>query len=233
MKHAIAFGDSVMRGVIVDAERSHDGNLRYTYLDNNFTDQCGKRMGFEVENYGKFGGTVSNGEEILDRHIKDVSRSYWSFLEFGGNDSDFIWEEIASDPTSKHLPKTDIRTFSLTYKKIIDKVKRIGSHPVILSLPPLDSNMYFNHITSKMDVNGRSNVLKWLGGTTDPINSWHEMYNLQVFKLAIALKVPIIDITSAFFARKDFRNYLCNDGIHPNASGHKLIADSICEHLAL
>ena len=30
--------------------------------------------------------------------------------------------------------------------------------------------------------------------------------------------------------KKDFRDYLCLDGIHPNEKGHRLIADAVCDH---
>lgn len=230
MKKSIAFGDSVLEGVILDTRRCSKDGVRYMFLDDNFTSQCGRRMGMEIENCGKFGCTVSTGETMIERHIDDISKSQYTFMEFGGNDSDFVWEEISSAPEGRHLPHTDLRTFSLTYKKLIDKVRRIGSRPVMLSLTPLDPDRYFEHITKGMAPEGRSNILKWLGGNTGSITNWHEMYNLQVFKLGMALKVPVVDITSAFLFKKDFREYLCLDGIHPNEKGHRLIADAVCDH---
>lgn len=230
MKKAIAFGDSVLKGVILDTERCTGTGTRYMIMDNSFTKQCGTRMDMEIENYGKFGSTITAGSSLLDRHVNEICKSRFTFLEFGGNDSDFNWQEIASAPEAKHYPRTDLRTFSLAYKSLIDKVKRIGSRPIILSLPPLDPERYFNHVTKNMKTAEKGNVLKWLGGSTDSITNWHELYNLQVFKLGMALKVPVVDITSAFLFKKDFRDYLCIDGIHPNENGHRLIADAICDH---
>lgn len=231
MKKVIAFGDSVLKGVIIDKDRSASTNVRYMYLDDNFTSQCGKRLGMDITNYGKFGSTIETGQKILERHIAAVSKSDYTFLEYGGNDSDHNWEEIAESPGAIHKPRTDLMTFSLKYKEIIDEVRRFGSTPLMLSLTPLDSERYFNHFTRCMDAGQKSAVRSWLGGSLDTISSWHEMYNLQVFKLAIAMKVPVIDITTAFLAKKDYRDYLCEDGIHPNEDGHRLIADAICDHL--
>lgn len=231
MKKAIAFGDSVLRGVVIDKERSNDSNVRYMFLEDNFTSVCGKRLGMDIENYGKFGSTVETGEKILMRHVDAISKAEYTLLEYGGNDCDFNWEEIASSPMSRHQPRTDLMTFSLKYKSLIDEVRRFGSTPVMLSLTPLDPERYFRHFTRNMDSKQRMSIKEWLGGSFDTISSWHEMYNLQVFKLAIAMNVPVIDITTAFLSRKNYRDYLCEDGIHPNEDGHRLIADAICDHL--
>ena len=43
--------------------------------------------------------------------------------------------------------------------------------------------------------------------------------------------IPIIDITSKFLEIKNYSNLLCDDGIHPNEKGHKIIAEAIKEHI--
>ena len=227
MKKGIAFGDSIIKGVVLD--RNTEGGLHYSALEDNFAEQCGKRLGLSIDNYGRFGCTVSVGEKILNRHLDKIGRSDYTFLEYGGNDCDFNWEEIGKDPDAKHSPNTDLRTFSLTYKSLVDKVRELGSKPMIFSLIPLVSDRYFAHVTRAMDRRGKDNVLKWLGGDTEGINNWHEIYNLQIFKLGLALDVPVIDITSAFLSKKTFSDYMCADGIHPNEKGHRLIADAVCD----
>lgn len=230
MKKSIAFGDSVLEGVILDDRRCGKEGVRYMFLKDNFTSQLGRRIGMQIENCGKFGCTITTGESVMERHIDEISRSKYTFFEFGGNDSDFIWEDISKDPDIIHHPRTDLRTFSLTYKRIIDRVRQAGSRPVMLSLTPLYPDRYFEHITKTMDQAGRANILRWLGGSIESITNWHEMYNLQVFKLGMAMNVPVVDITSAFLSKKDFRDYMCLDGIHPNENGHRLIADAVCDH---
>lgn len=37
----------------------------------------------------------------------------------------------------------------------------------------------------------------------------------------------IIDIRTPMIISKDFPNLMCKDGIHPNESGHKVIADTM------
>lgn len=57
------------------------------------------------------------------------------------------------------------------------------------------------------------------------------MYNMAVWGLGAEKRIPVIDITSPFLKRKDYRDYLCSDGIHPNEDGHMLIADAICDYV--
>ena len=151
MKSIIAFGDSVLKGVIIDKERSGNDSVRYTCLEDNFTTLCGKRLGLDVHNYGKFGSTVDTGEKMMKRHLDAISKADFTLLEYGGNDCDHNWEEIAAAPNEAHKPKNDLRTFSLKYKELIDEVSRLGSSPIMLSLTPLDPERYFNHFTGSMD----------------------------------------------------------------------------------
>ena len=59
----------------------------------------------------------------------------------------------------------------------------------------------------------------------------NERYNIEIFKLAIANEVPVVDITSIFLEKKNYSQYLCADGIHPNVKGHRLIAEAIKQHV--
>ena len=219
------YGDSIMKAVLVDE------NYKYHQISSQLLDQLQQETGVTATNRAHFGYTAARGQSVLQRDLDKGLDCQIALLEFGGNDCDHNWEEIAAAPNEAHKPKNDLRTFSLKYKELIDEVCRLGSSPIMLSLTPLDPERYFNHFTGSMDKRQKAVIKEWLGGTYETISSWHEMYNLQVFKLAIALKVPIIDITSVFFSKKDYRDYLCEDGIHPNENGHRLIADAICDHL--
>ena len=53
------------------------------------------------------------------------------------------------------------------------------------------------------------------------------MYNLELYRLAASSNVPVIDITTCFLSRRNYSDYLCEDGMHPNEEGHKLISDAI------
>jgi hypothetical protein len=90
----------------------------------------------------------------------------------------------------------------------------------------LEPNRFFNHVTRGIN---SDNVLRWLGGSVLSIDRWHERYNMEIFRLGAQKRVPIIDITSVFLEKKDFSDYICEDGIHPNEKGHALIEGAILD----
>lgn len=223
METITAFGDSVLKGVIYEDDH-------YKVAESSFQKICEESFGITVENKARFGSTITKGESILERNLNLIRESSGQYvvLEFGGNDCDFNWKEISEDPDRKHLPMSTIENFTATYTAIIDEIKNTGKTPVLLSLPPIDSARYFKHISKGLS---GENILKWMRNDKQYITNWHERYNIEIFKLAIANEVPVIDITSIFLEKKDYARYLCSDGIHPNVKGHKLIADAITAHV--
>ena len=223
METIAAFGDSVLKGVIYE-------NEHYRVADTSFQKICEDSFGITVENKARFGSTISRGEKIFEKNlemIRECSGQY-VILEFGGNDCDFNWKEISEDPDRKHLPMSTIENFTSTYMEIINSIQDMGKIPVLLSLPPIDSARYFRHISRGLS---GENILKWMRNDKQYITNWHERYNIEIFKMAINCQVPVIDITSIFLEKKNYSRYLCEDGIHPNEEGHKLIAKAIEEHV--
>ena len=217
-----ALGDSLTRGVVLNSEN------RYSVLKGSFIDIISEKLNLSIKNYGKFGCTIGFGHNVIDRHSSDISATDITFLEFGGNDCDFDWRGIADNPTSEHTPKTILDSFKNQFLSLIERVRNLGSKPIILSLPPIDSNAYFSFISRFMNEEQRANIIRWLGGDIDIITRWHETYNKALFEISESTGTPIIDITSPFENYNgDMMALMCSDGIHPNAQGHELIAGSI------
>ena len=224
-KRIAALGDSLTRGVVLNEEKN-----RYSILDNSFIDIIGESLGMDITNYGKFGCTVDFGEQVIERHAREIGASDYTFLEFGGNDCDFNWAKIADSPADEHQPKTILDSFKEKFTRLIQRVRELGSVPVIISLPPIDSEYYFSFISRFMNGEQRENVYNWLGGDINVISRWHEMYNRALFEISGLMQAPIIDITTPFDGYQGaMRTLYCADGIHPNAEGHKLIAASIAQ----
>ena len=217
------FGDSIAKGVIFDSIKG-----RYIFLKNNITDILNNRLGLKIDNYAKFGCTIQAGKKIIEKHLPKLARYKYTALEFGGNDCDFDWAAISERPDDEHLPKTPIDSFEEIYSEVIDTVAKSGSTPVLVSLPPLNAPRYFSWITRGLNA---ENILKWLGDI-EHIYRWHEMYNLAVLKLAAIKKVPLIDVRKAFLKVRDYTRLYCEDGIHPNEEGHRLISNIIIEYIS-
>lgn len=224
----IAFGDSVMKGIVTGKNIEDLGRNRYVISDAGFASLCAKRMGVSIENYGRFGNTVTGGVRDVSRHVKQIEDSRYAFLEFGGNDCNHDWNAVAERPDEDHAPQTTLEMFRSTYETLIDKVREYGCIPVMLSLPPIDSMKFYSYICSGFCAEKKNNVLQWLGGSVNTIGNWHEMYNLELYRIAAQEGVRLIDITTCFLSRRDFSSLFCDDGMHPNEQGHQLISDAIC-----
>lgn len=217
-----ALGDSLTKGVVLN-----DRN-RYTVLDHSYMEIVSRELDLWVDNYGKFGCTVGFGNSVVDRHSEDIAMSDYTFIEYGGNDCDFDWLKIAQTPTEEHSPKTSLDSFKRQLCKLVRRVKDLGSTPVLVSLPPIISDIYFTFFSKGMSEEQKSNVVNWLGGDTNIISRWHESYNRALFDVARQTQTEIIDITTPFDTyRGALKTLYCSDGIHPNAEGHKLIATAI------
>lgn len=223
-----AFGDSIMKGVVL-LNSTCQSLPKYSLTPNSFARRCEQKLNIRIENFSKFGGTVRYGLEMVKKHEEEIANADYAVFEYGGNDCDYRWNEIAETPEAAHLPRTTLPDFRMLYRNIIDFVKSKGTVPVLMSLPVIDDVRFFNQISRGLN---RENILKWLGGATGHITNWHEMYNIEVFRLAREKRVPIIDITTPFLERTDFREYLCDDGMHPNEKGHLLIAETVNRYIA-
>jgi len=209
------FGDSVAKGVVFDAVKK-----KYRLLKDNFANIVEQQQHISILNFARFGCTITMGGEILRRHESELTRYDYTLLEFGGNDCDYNWAEIAKDPHGQHICNTPIPLFREKYMELIRRVQSSGGRPVLLNLPPIDPKRYFRWVSKGLDKN---NILAFLGAI-DSIYKWQEMYSKTVEELAAQENIPLIDIRSGFMSKKNFSDYLCVDGIHPNERGHQLIS---------
>lgn len=214
-------GDSIAKGVIYDTIKQ-----KYVLAKNCCANMFAGATGFVVRNYARFGSTVQKGFEMLGKHKEELSQYSRTVLEFGGNDCDFNWSEVAAAPDEKHLPNTEPHMFKKQYGDLIDQIKADGGSPVLLTLPPLHAPRFFDWISKDLD---REAILHWLGGDAYFTYRWQELYSLTVYQLAIEKNVPLVDIREAFLRQVNYENYLCEDGMHPSEAGHQLISDVLCE----
>ena len=67
-----ALGDSITKGVVLTEMD------RYTVAQQSFMDMVGEKLDMDIVNCGKFGSTVSMGDKIISRHIKDISEIHYT-----------------------------------------------------------------------------------------------------------------------------------------------------------
>lgn len=224
----VALGDSIIKGVLVQSEGERS---RYSLADKSIVECCAEKLGGESLNLGKMGCTIEAGERILDRYLDKMSGAQYVLLEYGGNDSDYNWQEIAEAPEKEHFPRTRLEVFEQVYERVINKIKEMGAIPLVLSLPPMDAERYFAFFSQKWEEGFRANVMRWLGGSTNTIMSGHELYNLATMRVAQRTGTQWIDVTSELLKDHNYRAYLCDDGIHPNERGQRMIAEAVLQSL--
>lgn len=215
----VVFGDSISKGVIYDNDKS-----RYSSLRDCFVNLVGSSIKGTVYNAGRFGSTIMRGLSKMNNDVMKKAPDI-VLIEFGGNDCDFNWEDVAHNPGTEHKPNTDIQTFSSILTDMVNTMKKSKIIPVLMTLPPLDYKRYFKWIT-KGDKFAEQNVLSWLGAEKF-IYEWHEAYSNMIKQVADNTKTVLMDVRAEFLNYRDYDKFLCIDGIHPNAAGHSLIADTM------
>jgi acyl-CoA thioesterase-1 len=218
------WGDSVLKGVIFD-------ELRGTYRL--LTENCGnlitKALGLKILNRSRFGSTIEKGRATLEKSLRKGLDCDYLLLEYGGNDCDFNWEEVSQDPKLPHQPNTPIERFKANLQEMVDLIRNHGITPLLMSLPPIHAERYFEFIVSRgLD---RENIMSFLGDCQQ-IYRFHEMYSLAVTGIAHRNQCAYIPMREAFLAERDMPSLLCSDGIHPNERGHQLM-ERVFSDLAL
>ena len=94
----------------------------------------------------------------------------------------FDWKAIAANPSAHHEPQMNLVAYKALYINKIAQARARGMEPVLVSLPIMDENRYFAHITSGMSLQERKNLLYWLGGKTERLRNIHAIYNLALFR---------------------------------------------------
>ncbi len=218
------FGDSIMKRVLL-----HDHIDRYSVLKNDNFKTLEETFSLGIINKSQFGCLISKGERIIKNSLNKDLDFHLAVLEFGGNDCDYNWSEVAAAPQSTHSPHTPINEFKKIYQQIINILKQKGIQPIIMSLPPIDAQRYFNRIAQN-EMEKRA-ILQWLQGDLQHIYRFQELYSHIGILVAKENHCPIIDLRSAFLKRKDMHTLFCRDGIHPNLKGHQLILN-VCQEFA-
>ncbi|MEQ2528375.1 GDSL-type esterase/lipase family protein [Bacillaceae bacterium CLA-AA-H227] len=225
----ICFGDSLTRGVTFVKGRlkilknNYPKILQELFL-NNYKDEFGEDI--HIMNKGVFN---DNSDLLIQRLERDViqEKPDYVIIEIGGNDCDFVWAEVAKNPTDVHEATVPVERYINNLKSIVIKIKEAGPTPILSTLPPLDPVRYYERIMESYS----SQVSDWIckvGG----IEHWHSNYNRSLKKLAEELNVMSIDVRSAIKRAGDLKDLISDDGIHLTEKGYKVFAEEIFQKLS-
>ena len=223
MRKIEVFGDSILKGIQINPF-----NRRYHVNNNIDIDMLSKKFSLNIINRSKLGCTVTKGKAMLDRYLDEKPDATAILMDFGGNDCDFNWKSIAENPDAAHEPNTPIGVFKKVYTDLVDKIKGKGIWPVITNLPPIDPQRYFDWFCKGLN---KMNIMRWLDDV-NAIYRFQEFYSRTVEDVAKNTEALLVDLRGAFLKERNLTRYLCEDGIHPNTEGQKIITQEFARFCA-
>jgi len=221
IKNVAIFGDSILKGVQINAETGRyytDNSIDFAALERDFS--------LKIENFSSFGCTVAKGYGLIERFFANGNTCDMVIMDYGGNDCDYKWSEVAENPTGEHLPKVPWAEFEETYHRLIELIRANRAQPVLCTLPPLQGQWFFDWFCRDLD---KAAILSRIGDVSTIFNHQGD-YSRLVEKIAGEAKVPLIDLRSAFMAHDDYSKLLCEDGTHTNTLGQGVISSVLYEY---
>jgi len=216
MKKIVCFGDSVTLGIPYVHE--HDTFVRV--LERRLIERVTQEERVVCVNEGIGGETSAEG---LARFEKSITRREPNLvcLEFGLND-------IRYEPDKHVTPEQFARNLHTLY----EKCNELGAQVIFMTPNPIINTF---HVYSQMPI-AEEFYKKW-GNCNDAVIEYAQV----IRDTAQSLSAPLCDIYAAFEAKAieiefqggcfDWRDLTClasylrvDDGVHPTALGHELIA---------
>jgi len=158
----------------------------------------------EILNAGISGNTIL---DLAQRWETDVIalKSDWLSIMIGVND---VWRQFSGPLKPGHI---SIELFEKTYRDILTSVRNQLKGLVLLSPFFLETNR------------------------SDPMRQRIDMYSKVVGKMAQEFDAVYIDVQTAFENHLSHwpTQSLCNDRVHPNTTGHMVIAKAFLEGIGL
>ncbi|KZZ84122.1 SGNH/GDSL hydrolase family protein [Bacillus sp. SJS] len=216
----VCFGDSLTRGVTLDKGRLRITKKNYPYYLKEFL-----KPDITVLNKGVFN---DSSDLLLRRLQKDVLDENPDFviIAIGGNDCNFNWNEVVEHPDSEHQATVPVDRYIENVKMMMEKMKKAGIIPIVMTLPPLDPVRYYQYLFQQYG----SSIGHWIslkGG----MEHWHGMYNDRLMNLADEMQVGKADVRTALRQAGSLQNLISDDGIHLTPAGYRVVGREISAFL--
>ena len=205
------WGDSIGKCVVFDEARG-----RYAICKDNYASHL-KAGGVTVENHSVMGYTVCQAQLAE----KDMRPGGVAAIEFGGNDCDLDWKAVSENPDVYHEARTPIALFKDKLAEMVKKARAFDMRAVLVVPPPIDAEKYFAWVSKNLNPKA---ILRYLGDVQH-IYRWQERYSNAVMRVAARTRASLADVRDCFLARADYRDCVCEDGMHLNQKGNMLMAD--------
>lgn len=203
----VALGDSITNGVglagVKEAETFRD------IMRRELTERLGAKV--EVVNAGVNGDIVTLAMGRLKRDVLDLKPDIVTIM-FGGNEAGYYRPETKGFADT---PRVDLKEFRATVTKIVDRIRAEGSAVVLMTCPPMTERYGGMHLETYQK---------------HGINFLVKDYAQTMRDVAAEKGVELIDVYRSFEQNPSRLKYF-PDGLHPDARGHRVIADLLVERL--
>ena len=153
MKTYYMFGDSLMRGVMPDEAWNYHSSdaIGFEAMQAQYNM---KFLNFAMPTFTSERVKMWLTQIMSNHPVPDVA-----FLECGGNDCDYNWKDISDAPDGEHLPHTPQEQFVDDYCTAIRAARDAGAKVAMTSLPPLEQERYFAHITKGLSTGSATPII--------------------------------------------------------------------------
>jgi lysophospholipase L1-like esterase len=158
------------------------------------------------------GGVAANtSTQMLARLQKDVlaKRPRAVIIMAGLNDA--AW--VDPGPVARSEPRVSEEDFEKNLKAMVEQIKAAGAAPILLTPNPMTRAYKYQNMPYYQE---------------NDINDGLAPYADIVRRVARLSGACLVDVFGDWLARPGHRRLL-SDGLHPNAAGHKIIANKIME----
>ena len=218
MKKIQVVGDSLLKGVIYDETIS-----RHVLLKENGISML-IDAGFDIKNDAKFGLTIAKARKIIENSSLDMDEI---IIEVGGNDCDYNWDDVSNNPNTIHQTKTPIDEFKDSLESLVQFILSHQIKPILVSIPPLDDQLFFNFITKNRQ---KENIMSFLGDTK-MIYYHQRSYNEVIERVAKQYALTYIPLRETIEAVSNVKEIYCKDGMHLNERGQAIIYDTFKRYI--
>ncbi len=217
ISRVVVWGDSILKGIL-----SGGDSKRFEITDENSLKLAGEALGLEIINKSVFGSSLPKTRRTQEKSLNAGITADLAIIESGGNDADYDWEAVCQRPTEAHLQRCPIDEFVRLLDEMIKTCRNYKITPLMITLPPLVTEWWFNNICIGHDENTIRNFIR---GDTGILYRNQELYSNTCAEYARVNCVQLIDMRSHFLRHPDYKSLMCKDGIHPNLEGYKFMAE--------
>lgn len=169
------------------------------------------RKSVEVINAGVNGDVATQAVHRLQRDVLDRKPDIVTIM-FGGNEAGFYRPETGGFSDTPRVPREH---FKAAVAGLVDRFRAGRIAVVLLTCPPMTERYWGMHLDAYQK---------------QGINFLVKDYAQAVRDVAAEKNVALVDVYNAF--QQDPARLDCfPDGLHPDARGHRLIADLLVERL--